>query len=304
VNFVSLVVSIEIHLADLMQEELKTYLSELLGTTFKQPLQLAGGDIAEVYRIETQSQRFLLKIQNGPHALAMLKAEQHGLDAIRNTEVIMAPKVFHCNGWKQSGVLLMEYIEAKQPVARDSERLGHQLARMHQVTTEQFGWEQDNFIGSLSQKNTWIPDWSTFYLRNRLLPQIIAARDAGLLTDRDVPDDGKLVEVLDNLLHDIKPSLIHGDLWGGNYLISTDGIPFLIDPAISYSHFEMDLAMSRLFGGFGQSFYKTHEAIMPTTPGAIERNAIYQLYYLLVHLNLFGTSYRASVKQILERFFR
>jgi fructosamine-3-kinase len=110
-------------------------------------------------------------------------------------------------------------------------------------------------------------------------------------------------EILAALCQDIRPSLLHGDLWGGNYLIALDGTPYLIDPAVYYGHSEIDLAMSRLFGGFPQSFYRGYEQILPPGNRAEARLGLYQLYYLLVHLNLFGTSYYGRVKALLERYF-
>jgi fructosamine-3-kinase len=128
------------------------------------------------------------------------------------------------------------------------------------------------------------------------------ARDHGLLSATDIPDDTKMLSVFEELFSGVTPSLLHGDLWNGNYLISTDGTPYLIDPAVYYGHSEVDLAMSLLFGGFGESFYAAYHEIIPATPGMDERIGIYQLYYLLVHLNLFGAAYYERVKQGLRRF--
>ena len=160
---------------------------------------------------------------------------------------------------------------------------------------------RDNFIGSLPQQNSHYDAWTDFYIANRLLPQFVLAVDTGRLGASDFPSEDKLHTVLSELFEGIRPSLLHGDLWGGNYLISSDGIPYLIDPAVYDGHSEVDLAMSRLFGGFGSRFYAAYHEVIPSQKGSEERNAVYQLYYLLVHLNLFGASYYPSVMQILKR---
>jgi fructosamine-3-kinase len=146
-------------------------------------------------------------------------------------------------------------------------------------------------------------DWPRFYVEHRLNVQLRMSRDAGLLSGNEIPGENVMVRTVENLCPNVTPSLIHGDLWGGNYLISSEGIPCLIDPAIYYGHHEVDLAMSRLFGGFDTGFYSAYHELMPYAPGSEERNDIYQLYYLLVHLNLFGPSYYHRVKQLLTRYF-
>jgi fructosamine-3-kinase len=180
---------------------------------------------------------------------------------------------------------------------------GAGLAALHNIHQEHFGWEISNYIGNLPQSNTVHPGWASFYLNERLKPQLKMAVDSGLLRPKDNPGDGNLQEVLKGLFNDTSPALLHGDLWNGNYLISHTGEAYLIDPAVYRGHAEVDLAMSRLFGGFGQSFYKGYHSVRPRQHGADEREQIYQLYYLLVHLNLFGNSYRSAVKSILNRFF-
>ena len=286
-----------------MQTEIREYLSGILGKSDFTLLSVSGGDIARSFLLDDGDQRYFLKIQDGTPAYDMLKAEQRGLDEIRKTGTIRVPEVFHCDRASQSAILLMEYIRPRQPVARDYERLGLELARLHQVSADTFGFDHDNFIGSLPQRNICINDWTTFYVRNRLMPQIQLALSTGMLSHDDVPDEGVMTERLDPFLAEVRPSLVHGDLWSGNYLISHEGVPVLIDPAVYYGHSEVDLAMSRLFGGFGQSFYSAYTDVHPEQSAAAERNDLYQLYYLLVHLNLFGHSYRRSVLNILHRYF-
>ncbi|HLF63165.1 MAG TPA: fructosamine kinase family protein [Saprospiraceae bacterium] len=279
-------------LAEVLSEEVFTYSS------------LSGGDISSVYRIETKDHRFVLKIKAGQDALPLFEAERTGLQAISDTGTIHTPRVMHCGALAECAVLIMDYIETKQASSTDLANLGHQLARLHWITNAQFGWPSDNFIGSLRQCNTWHSDWTMFYTERRLIPQFRMALDKGLLTASEIPDEAVINDVLRNLFGEIRPSLLHGDLWGGNYLIASDGTPYLIDPAVYYGHHEVDLAMSKLFGGFGRSFYDAFAEVIPEKEGAEARNDIYQLYYLLVHLNLFGSAYRQLVMRIVRRYFK
>jgi fructosamine-3-kinase len=232
----------------------------------------------------------------------MAAAECAGLKAIAATKAIRTPEILHCGAYEKSGCLLLEFIEAQGARIDHFAVLARQLAALHKTTNDTFGWTNDNFIGRLPQRNSQDANWTAFYLESRLIPQLMMARDHGLLSATDIPDDTKMLSVFEELFSGVTPSLLHGDLWNGNYLISTDGTPYLIDPAVYYGHSEVDLAMSLLFGGFGESFYAAYHEIIPATPGMDERIGIYQLYYLLVHLNLFGAAYYERVKQGLRRF--
>lgn len=282
---------------------LQTYLTEVLNISILLTTPLSGGDISDVWLIETRDDRYLAKVQSGANAPDQLEAEYSGLKTIAETNAIRTPQLYHCGTYKSTAILVMEYIPSMAPATHDFRRLGQELAALHQVTASHFGLDRDNFIGILPQKNTRTSGWSGFYLQNRLLPQIAMACDAGRLRRAEVPDESTMVKVLENMLADVRPALLHGDLWSGNYLISTEGVPYLIDPSVYYGHREVDLAMSRLFGGFQRSFYEAYADILPPDPGWEERNDLYQLYYLLVHLNLFGASYRPAVLRILDRYF-
>ncbi len=276
---------------------------KILGDRIIHTSPVSGGDIAHAYQIETQHDRFLLKLHDGDDAADMFAAERVGLEAIADTNTIRTPRVIYCGIVESTAFLLMEYVAARQAGTSDYERLGRQLAQLHQTSAERFGWDTDNFIGSLPQENTWQSAWTEFYITKRLMPQFAMARHAGLLSKEEIHGEDVLYHTLGDLLGDVAPSLLHGDLWGGNYLIAKDGTPYLIDPAVYYGHSEVDLAMSRLFGGFGNRFYEAYAEVIPPAPGAGERNDIYQLYYLLVHLNLFGGAYRSGVLRIVKTYF-
>jgi len=278
-------------------------ISQLLGTRIRSYSALSGGDISKVYKLNTTNNEYLLKTHSGEHANAMLSAEKLGLETIAKTNTIKAPQVYHIGEYKNSTFLIMEFISAKNPSEKDFKKLGHQLAALHLVSDTNFGFDSDNFIGSLPQSNRKYKDWTTFYITERIQPQLDLAIQNTLLTIQEIPHFDTIKKACNNLFPEIEPSLLHGDLWGGNYLIASDGTPYLIDPAVYYGHSEVDLAMSKLFGGFSSSFYDAYHSVIPKSPNSQERNDLYQLYFLLVHLNLFGRSYYVGVKRILERYF-
>ena len=287
-----------------MKNTLKEHIEYLLCSNIDTIRPISGGDISQAYLLETESERFFCKVNPSKDAHNMFLAEKYGLETIGRTKTIAVPKVLLCDSLEKGGLLLMEYIEPKKASPKEMAMFGHQLGELHQhVAGSKFGGESDNYIGSLSQSNRNHTDWSSFYVAERLLPQFKLAEDYKRLDDKEVPSEQKLLNVCQGLFPKTRPSLLHGDLWSGNYLISKNGIPYLIDPAIYYGHHEVDIAMSRLFCGFEAPFYRAYHELFPKISGEAERNDIYQLYYLLVHLNLFGSSYYQNVKQILNRYF-
>lgn len=287
-----------------MDKELITHLNYLLCTKIERVTAVSGGDISKAYLLESETEKFFCKINGQGKALKMFMAEKKGLEELLKTNTLSAPRPFHIEPYNEGAFFLMEYIESKSPDLEEMSVFGRQLAQLHQSSNKQpFGWEEDNFIGSLFQSNKTHQDWASFYVRERLLPQIQLAFDKGLLNRTDTPIEEKMVAVCNNLFPKVNPSLLHGDLWSGNFLISNNGVPFFIDPAVYYGHHEVDIAMTKLFGGFGDSFYDAYREIIRPEPEEDKRMEIYQLYYLLVHLNLFGPSYASSVKRIMSTYF-
>lgn len=286
-----------------MKARVKDSISDLLGTKINNCVSVSGGDISNAYVLDTDSDRIFCKLNSSPVANAMFMAEMEGLQAIAKTKTIKTPAVFGVHELEKEACLLMEYVPSKSPQTKDWELLGAQLAEMHQTGSNYFGWENSNFIGNLPQANQIDANWVTFYAKRRLIPQFEAAVARAYLGKDEVPGPEKIISVIASYCTAVKPSLLHGDLWSGNYLISENGVPYLIDPAVYFGHNEIDLAMSRLFGGFGSSFYAAYFEINPPQPGGTNRMVVYQLYYLLVHLNLFGKTYYSSVKEILHRHF-
>lgn len=286
-----------------MTSALKSQLSNILGAPIQKTVPISGGDISRAYLLYTRATRAFCKLHPGREALTMFMAEKNGLQAIASSGTIRTPAVLCCEGLEKGACLVLEYVESKRPSRQDMEKLGHHLASLHKIHHTHFGWEQDNFIGSLPQSNQLQLNWSGFYVRERLIPQLQLAGHKGLLPEKEVPAEDIMVEALKNLTPEVQPSFLHGDLWAGNYLISTDGVPYLIDPATYYGHHEVDIAMACLFGGFDPVFYGAYEVVFPKTDGWGQRQDLYQLYYLLVHLNLFGRSYYPGVSGLLKRYF-
>ena len=287
----------------MLSHEFLEYLSNLLELKIENIQSVSGGDISSAFLVQTSSKKFFLKVNNKKIALEMFTAEAKGLKAISNTKTIAVPKIIALDSFKIDSFLLMECIDSKRATSKDLELFGKQLAQLHQISSDEFGFDSNNFIGSLHQSNNKHKTWNDFYIEERLIPQLELAKSKGLLNPKEIPNKELLKEKCLPYFKNVTPSLLHGDLWSGNYLISTEGVPCLIDPATYYGHNEVDIAMSKLFGGFGQSFYDSYFKIIPKDELTDDRIQLYQLYYLLVHLNLFGSSYYSSVKQILRQYF-
>ena len=265
---------------------------------------VSGGQINEVYRVRMPGDLSLLYKWHAEPPEGFFEAEVGGLAAIAATDSLRVPRVL---AFSDQG-LLMEWLEppprgAAFDVSAQGEALGRGLAKLHRVSREAFGFEHDNFVGLLPQQNRWSTRWSEFYRDRRLVPQLEIAACRGRLNARRRRLAERLLEALPGLIDDgaVRPSLVHGDLWGGNWLATAQG-PALIDPAVYFSNREMDLAMASLFGGFPDSFFQSYHEAFPLPPGHAERLPLYQLYYLLIHLNVFGEAYGPAVDRILLRY--
>ncbi|RED46025.1 fructosamine kinase family protein [Seonamhaeicola aphaedonensis] len=278
------------HLEDILSEKVETV----------KPV--SGGDISKAYRIATSYSNYFLKL-NGADKFNMFKTEAYGLELIAKTNTVKTPRVLAFDVFENSAFLLMDFIDSKSALPKDFITLGEQLGALHQNTSKCFGLDKNNYIGSLNQSNNKHLNWDDFFIEERLLPQLILANSKGLLNSKETPSINTMKGALKPLFENIQPSLLHGDLWSGNYLIGLDGTPYLIDLAIYYGHNEVDIAMTKLFGGFSNDFYKAYYNILPPDTPTNQRIDIYQLYYLLVHLNLFGRSYYGSVISVLKKHF-
>lgn len=267
---------------------------------FAKPVAVAGGDINDAWRIDADDVTLFLK--TGPASAAdMFSAEAEGLAEIAAAKAVRVPAVVACGHTRKDAFLALEWIELSAPTARSDAMLGEQLALMHRVTSSRFGWTRDNTIGRTPQNNAWTDNWIEFFREQRLGYQLRLAASNGYNEEILLLGE-RLLASLDVYFNDYVavPSLLHGDLWGGNRA-SSAGEPVIFDPATYYGDRESDLAMTQLFGRFDPSFYEAYESAWPTAAGASQRVRLYQLYHLLNHLNLFGGSYASSVKQTLRQ---
>jgi len=260
----------------------------------------SGGSISDARRLRlADGRRFFLKTQRAPFQPGLFEAEAAGLSALRGAGILPVPAEVAV----MPDFLLLEQVEIRGPGPDFFAVFGRALARQHrQARAELFGFERDNFLGASPQPNGWLASWTSFWRERRLGHQLELLRRHGI-EDRELQKLGdrllvRLPEWLDEVAD--TPSLLHGDLWAGNFL-STEAGPLLIDPAVHYGHREAELAMTRLFGGFPAEFYRSYEEEWPLPPGAEERGAVYELYHLLNHYNLFGAAYRAPCLAILRR---
>jgi len=287
----------------MLSEAIKSQLEAKLGQSILNVSRLSGGDISAVFKLSADTSSFVLKLNSGKTAANMFEAEAKGLGILAATQTLRIPEVIDYDTHEDQSYILMEFINTTRHTASSQRDLGIQLASLHQHLADTFGLDHDNFIGSLPQSNKQHDSWLSFYVFERLEPQLKMALDQGLLGTKESPHQQQLYEGCGKLFNEVQPALLHGDLWGGNVLTASDERAVLIDPAVYYGHHEVDIAMSLLFGGFSSDFYEHYHEIIPKAYGFEHRIKIYQLYYLLVHLNLFGRSYYSSVKAILDRYF-
>jgi protein-ribulosamine 3-kinase len=265
---------------------------------------IMGGSINEAMRLDGtldgNQGTYFVKL-NRPALADMFAAEAEGLTELRSSGAVKAPEAI-C--WGENGSqswLVLEFIESGYQHNWSSGRLGEHLAAMHHHTTETFGWHRDNYIGRTPQPNPESGEWADFYGRQRLTFQLQLAREKGApgrLTDTGQ----RLVEGLSFFFtgYSPTPSLLHGDLWGGNWACDVEGKPVIFDPAVYYGDREADIAMTELFGGFDTAFYKSYNACWPLDPGYEKRKTLYNLYHILNHFNLFGGGYASQAQGMVD----
>lgn len=261
-----------------------------------------GGCINNGGRLITDRGHYFLKWNDAEQYPRMFEVEAKGLELLRQPACIRVPVPVSYGHAGAYQFLLLEYIEQASKSRGYWEDFGVKLATLHSQSGETFGLDHDNYIGSLPQYNDRNASWTAFFVAQRLRPQVDLAYQ-GKRIGADVRRKfDAFFEMLPTLLPAERPSLVHGDLWSGNLLVDEGGQPCLIDPAVYFGNREVDLAMTQLFGGFGSAFIRAYNSVFPLLPGYLARFDIYNLYPLLVHLNLFGSSYRPQVVSILRQY--
>jgi protein-ribulosamine 3-kinase len=263
--------------------------------------EIGGGSIHTCYRWPAGAG--LVFVKCAPlDELDRLTAEAEGLGELAAAAALRVPRVLALGQAARVGFLALEWLERDHSTSQSEQRLGESLATLHHVTAQRHGWRRDNYLGRTPQNNTPTADWTEFFRERRLRPQLALAAQNGFAALVAAPGE-RLLERVPQLLEDHRPSasLLHGDLWGGNWLTSRGGVPVIYDPATYFGDRETDIAMTRLFGGFGRAFYQAYEAAAPLPPGAVRRAELYNLYHVLNHLNLFGAGYGAHARTLMER---
>ena len=263
---------------------------------------VGGGCIANASRLSTEKGIFFIK-WGARHVARTFEAEAKGLRALRSAKCpLVVPEVISCKAGHQ-GYILLEWLHQGHASPQSWTEFGRGLAALHRYSGHMYGFDEDNYIGRSPQVNTLRDTWPEFFRACRIEPQVRVARDAGRWVSKWNPWLNNLYNHLDTLIPPLpEASLVHGDLWGGNFMTLESGQVALIDPAVYYGHREVDLAMTELFGGFKKEFYEAYWEEWPVEGGYNERKEIYNLYHLLNHLNLFGESYQRGVENVLKRF--
>jgi len=262
---------------------------------------ISGGCINQAYCIEDSKHSFFVKL-NKKKNLHMFEAEAMGLQEIKDSHSLRVPTPICWGRNETNSWLVLEYIEMTRITKNGSEALGAGLAEMHRISFEKFGWIQNNTIGSTSQINNFSLDWIQFWRKHRLGYQLQLAKANGY-TGRLLDQGEYLMVELESFFPETPQaaSLLHGDLWNGNYSYDLEGCPVLYDPAVYYGDREADLAMTELFGGFSTTFYAAYKEAYPLDPSYKIRKTLYNLYHILNHLNLFGGSYLTQAEDMMER---
>jgi fructosamine-3-kinase len=266
---------------------------------------VGGGCINQTYRLSLGSDHYFVKL-NQASSLTMFAAEAEALLDLAATATVLVPQPL-C--WGEAGdraYLVMEWLELGRGDGQAWEQLGRNLAALHRWQPPEgqsrFGWHRPNTIGTTPQPNDWAEHWTEFWIDRRISWQLRLARRRG----GQFPQGDRLLAAIPSLLegHQPQPALLHGDLWSGNAAVTADGVPVIFDPATYWGDRETDLAMTELFGGFPDRFYKGYRSVYPYEPGYEIRKSLYNLYHILNHFNLFGGGYASQANAMIDRLLR
>jgi protein-ribulosamine 3-kinase len=283
-------------------ETVSRHISSVTGTPFviRSSHAVGGGCINTAYVIQDLDREYFVKL-NDVDRLDMFSAECAGLDEIVKSHAIRVPHPVCCGTTDATSYIVMEHIASGNANRDTYLALGQRLADMHRVTHQYFGWNINNTIGSTPQINTRTDDWIHFWREHRLGYQLGLASRNGYGRELQARGD-QLLQQLPAFFTDYRPlpSLLHGDLWSGNFAIDADGNPYIFDPAVYYGDRETDIAMTELFGGFPVQFYQAYSEVYPLDNGYVIRKKLYNLYHIINHLNLFGGGYLAQARQMID----
>jgi fructosamine-3-kinase len=258
-----------------------------------------GGDINEAFEVDTRQGKLFVKINDSENYPQMFEKEADGLNALKKATSLKVPGVIAVGNINGKQYLLLEWLQKGALKTNSWKMLATGLAELHTVNAIRPGWHTPNYIGSLTQENEPTNSWATFHEQRRIIPLARLLYNRGAFSKQDVTTAERFCKHLDTVIPSEPFALLHGDLWGGNFLITADGTPAVFDPAVYFGHREMDVSMTKLFGGFDSKFYDRYNEIYPLEKGWIQRLPVMQLYSLLVHAVLFGGSYIGQCRNIM-----
>ena len=267
------------------------------GLTITRYEPLHGGDINLAYCLFGKEEKYFLKINEVSRYPAMFEKEADGLQSLLANSILKIPTVIKQGIVNNQQYLLLEWIDSGSIKSGFWEGFGAGLAQLHLKKQEFFGWKSNNYIGSLTQNNSIFPTWYLFYSECRIMPLVKQLFDKGVFSKGDLITAEMLCKKSEFLFPEEPPSLLHGDLWSGNFKVTAEGEAAIFDPAVYYGHREMDIGMTLLFGGFDQRFYEAYQEVYPMEKDWKQRLPLTQLYPLLVHALLFGGHYVESARK-------
>ncbi len=279
----------------------KNILQQQLSEKIKNISPIVGGDINDVYKIRTEQNTYVLKVNQKDLFPHMFSKEKLGLELLANSGV-KSPKVITYFTDKKHQYLVLEFIKETFTNHDFWKNFTNDLAKIHQTTANYFGLDHHNYIGSLQQDNSTKSSWETFFIENRIKPLVKQAFDLQRLNISHLKHFENFYNIVHEILPKEKPSLVHGDLWAGNLMKGENQTPIFIDPAVYFGHREMDIAMTQLFGGFNNQYLDYYNEISPLEKGWEDRINIHNLYPNLVHLILFGRSYLNGIERVIFKF--
>jgi fructosamine-3-kinase len=291
-----------------LPDEVKKSTEEILEKELKKNtkiiscISVGGGSINDAYKLNTSAGTYFIKVNQALKYPGMFDAEIKGLNLFAAKTKFIIPKPIASGISANHSFLILEYLNQGTKTNFFFDSFGGRLAEMHQQTQPAFGFDDDNYIGSLKQSNKNHFNWIGFFIEERLEKQLKMVIDKDGNRNKLIAKFEKLYKRLNELLPEEKPALLHGDLWSGNYMAVGNNEVSIFDPAVYYGHREMDIAMTKLFGGFDSAFYSSYNEAFPLEKNWEERMDLCNLYPLLVHVNLFGGSYMNDVEQIINKY--
>ena len=263
---------------------------------------VSGGSINQCYRIQYGDEHLFCKVNAATKFPQLFVTEKQSLSRLAQTAVFRTPRVFDCFEEEGYQFLLLEWMTEGHRTTAFWRRFGEQLAALHQVSADRFGLEENNYMGSVLQENRPHDSWCSFFAEARILPLVKKCADQNQLGKWQIAMFESVLHKLPLFFMEEAPSLLHGDLWSGNFLCGPASEPVLIDPAVYYGHRAVDLGMTTLFGGFDARFYEAYQYHFPLPANYKEQRALCNLYPLLIHLYLFGRAYLPQIEATLKHF--